>query len=370
VVAAAAISGRRIAISCRSTLDAVINARAFSRRAEKTRIGTDRRIVPRPAIPQNHPPALLCLGTLVVVLTGAVTGCVRPNPRYRERARPTDATGITFPDARGPADAPIGRDRPVGDSGAPDQAGGDAPDAGLVPEPPDAVAPDGVVGAGTAALLAAWGMDDGPGSKVASASSGHDLDGALVEMDPDRAWVPGRKGGTALEFAPTPALPHPGVRVALTPALQGLQRFTVAAWVYLTGLTMPVQMSVFSQQMNDTLYETFSLGFVDSKLLFLLPGAGLGAQTMYSVRATDVTPVGRWVHVAATFDGQKGRLYRNGLLIDSLDYARSLPVSDKPIYIGTNVNPGNEQPFVGYIDDVLIYDGPLSGAAIDELARP
>jgi hypothetical protein len=74
--------------------------------------------------------------------------------------------------------------------------------------------------------------------------------------------------------------------------------------------------------------------------------------------------------VAGSFDGLQARLYRDGLLVKRIDYPHPLPVSAKPIYIGTNVNPNNEQPFVGYIDDAFLYGEALSEAAIADLARP
>jgi hypothetical protein len=217
-------------------------------------------------------------------------------------------------------------------------------------------------------LLGFWRMDDGAGAVTAGDSSGNGFGGTLVNMDPARSWVPGHKGGTALELAPSAAVPHPSVRLPLAAALRGLQRFTVGAWIYRSGSTLPTQMSVISQQVDDTVAETFNLCFVNNQLTLYLPGGP--TLTPNLARADDVTAVAVWTHVAASFDGLQARLYRDGLLIKSIDYAHSLPVSDKPIYIGTNVNSTSEQPFVGYIDDAFLYDEALSDAAIAALARP
>jgi hypothetical protein len=280
-------------------------------------------------------------GLLVAVLM--TLGCAVPNPAYHRSVGTKDAG----PDRPGAPDA--GPDRPAA---APDTA----PLADLVP-------------VGT--LLGAWAMErTGDGTTVAD-TSGNGLTGTLVDMDPVRSWVPGRKGGTALEFAPTTAVPHPSVRLPIVPALEGLQRFTVAAWVYRTATSAPTQMSVISQQMNDTLYEVFNLSFNSDNLTFYLPGmpAGSGGQP-YTVRAEEATPLGVWTHVAASYDGTKARLYRDGSLVKTLAYAGPLPLSSKPIFIGTNVNTGNEQPFVGYIDDVFLYNVALDDQAVAQLARP
>jgi hypothetical protein len=269
------------------------------------------------------------------LVAGVVTlACSAPNPRYR-RGGPSDA-------------------RPDGDGEA--AASHDLTGSGVVAD------------ASPGVLLGSWRMDDGAGAVTADDSSGNGFGGTLVNMDPARSWVPGRKGGTALEFAPSAAVPRPSVRLPLAAALRGLQRFTIGAWIYRSGSSLPFQMSVISQQVDDTIAETFSLCFVNNQLTLYLPGGP--TLTPNLARADDATEVAVWTHVAASFDGLLARLYRDGVLVRSIDYPHSLPVSAKPIYIGTNVNPTNEQPFVGYIDDAFLYDEALSDAAIAALARP
>jgi hypothetical protein len=83
-------------------------------------------------------------------------------------------------------------------------------------------------------------------------------------------------------------------------------------------------------------------------------------------------PVNTWFHAAATFDGQRIRLYQDGVLEASLAWAQPLPDSDQPLYIGTNKNDsGNNDshhPWEGDLDEVLLYDVALPDAAIAALA--
>jgi hypothetical protein len=298
------------------------------------------------------------------VLLALATGCVAPNPAYDPRVQ-TQHDASPAPDlAPGP------------DASLPDTAH-DAVDAvGVVDGRPPDLAPIDVGtdvgridGATAPAPLGAWHLDDGAGSPTVADSSGKGAVGTLVDLDPARAWVAGRKDGTALEFNPTTASPHPAVRVPLTVELEGLQRFTVAAWIFRTGLSKPMQAGVISQQLGDTNEEVFGISVVNDLLTAFAPSVAGGVS--HAAKDSTSLPFGSWIHVAATFDGREIRLYRNGGLVGSTAYAYALPVSAKPITIGTNVNPGGlEQPFVGYLDDVYIFGAALSDAAIADLASP
>jgi hypothetical protein len=221
--------------------------------------------------------------------------------------------------------------------------------------------------AGLAKLLGAWRFDEGPPSATAADSSGNGAVAKLVNMNATTAWVPGRKGGKALEFNPTSAVPEPSVQVALVPALQGLKRFTVAAWIYRTETSKPMQQGIFSQQYGEASSEVFNLCLVNNEAVLYMNGPGAGIKK--DVRG-GALPVGAWIHLAASFDGAAIRLYRNGAPVGVTEYPYALPASSKPLVIGSNINNSSQQPFVGYIDDVLIYDAALSDAAIAELARP
>jgi hypothetical protein len=224
-----------------------------------------------------------------------------------------------------------------------------AQDAG--PAPPGADLTTGLVGY--------WKLDDGTGRLTATDGSGNGNNGALEGM---MLWVPGHRGA-AIEI-PGDAR-GAGVRVPLTPSLSALSRFTIAAWVYRSALTGDRYASVFSRALNSGVAEVYNLTFLGDRLHVFVPPQ---PSQPYQVRSDRAAPVNEWLHVAATFDGIMVRLYQDGLEVGSLRYEGGLAPSPDPLYIGTNKNPGNEEPFAGRIDDVLLYSLALPPSTIAALA--
>jgi hypothetical protein len=248
---------------------------------------------------------------------------------------------------------------PPADRGAGGSHGG-KPDAPPLDSRPPDVAPviDPALKTG---LIGYWKFDETSGTTAADSSrSGHA--GTLEDIDPAKGWVAGHRGG-ALKVTANPL--SSGVRVARTPAIDGIRKFTIAAWVFLNGGNTAYQ-TVLSRQVDNSDAEVFSVVFVNQILTLYLPRvAGLD----YFARASVATPLSRWVHVAATFDGTTGRLYSDGVQVASTTYAGPLVAATTPLYLGTNKNVTSmNQPLQGLMDDLLLYDTALSPALIAELA--
>jgi hypothetical protein len=229
--------------------------------------------------------------------------------------------------------------------------GASPPDAGEVPpRGPDL----------TTALVGYWKLDDGVGRIVAADQSGNANDGALEGM---MLWVAGHRG-SAIEIPS--ASRTAGVRVPLAPTIAAIRRFTVAAWVNRTSLADERYASVLSRGLNGGVSEVYNLTFLADRLnVFVPPHLG----QPYQVRSDRPTPgLGQWFHVAATFDGVTVRLYQDGVEVGALAYNAELAASPDALYIGTNKNPGNDEPFPGRIDDVLLYAVALPPASIAALA--
>jgi hypothetical protein len=318
-------------------------------------------VCPRPSPLTRGQPPLWAAG--LVALVGATLACTGPNPKYDPAI---DADPVPFD-----ASAGTGGATPVNDGSSVDAGSMSSDvvrDVGTETATPrqDGASRDAF--AEGPKLVGAWHFEDGPGSPIAADSSGSGATGTLTGMDAATAWVPGRKGGNALAFNPTTAAPRPSVRVALVPALKDLRRFTVAAWIYRTGDTKPMQTSIFSQQRVEDSDEIINLCLVNNDAVIYL--ARQGSNVAHEARINESLPFGVWIHLAASFDGATVRLYRGGVLAASSPYPYTLPSSTNPFVIGSNVNAGSEQPFVGYLDDVLVYEGALSDAAVAELAAP
>jgi len=78
------------------------------------------------------------------------------------------------------------------------------------------------------------------------------------------------------------------------------------------------------------------------------------------------TPSGQWTHLAATYDGQKVKIYRNGSAIDSTDAMGDIEWSAAPsdFKFGSFTKDGSTGYFDGQIDDVRIWNIVRTGVQI------
>lgn len=76
-----------------------------------------------------------------------------------------------------------------------------------------------------------------------------------------------------------------------------------------------------------------------------------------------------FTHVAVTIDGETRTLYLDGSLEKSDDYAARLDDEDAPVVLGAanNAGGGVTNEFVGYLDEVRVYDRALSASEITDL---
>ena len=272
--------------------------------------------------------ALLVMAAVEIVSAAA---CTEPNPAYG-RGRRLDAAGDAFVPAA---------DRFV-----------DATPGGVERTPWDL----------TTGLIGYWRLDDGAGGYMASDASGMGHHGTLEGMDPRLAWVQSPRA-MALEV---PDVQEAGVRVALSPAINDIQRFTIAAWTYRSANLARYQ-CVLSRQVDALVTEVFNLAFYNDEVALLFTKS-TSSTYEYAARAPGKGALNRWLHVAATFDGTNARLYVDGNEEATLSYPRPLTRSTAPLYLGTNKNPARHEPMSGRIDEVLLYSVPLPAGAIAALA--
>lgn len=92
----------------------------------------------------------------------------------------------------------------------------------------------------------------------------------------------------------------------------------------------------------------------------------LDADSSVQLRRVDY-PVGRWMHLAGTYDGARVRFYVDGEMVGSRPMSGDLRDNGSPIIIGTRTHQFHDS-FQGRIDEIRIYDYPLRGAEIAALA--
>jgi len=99
-----------------------------------------------------------------------------------------------------------------------------------------------------------------------------------------------------------------------------------------------------------------TLAFVGDRIGLWQNGVGLIAQDIGTSLDTS------WHHLAATWDGTTGRVYRDGVLVSGSSTSRVLGIQTGPLLIGANQDPGEE--FSGDLDEVAIYRKALTPAQL------
>ncbi|HUU18755.1 MAG TPA: LamG domain-containing protein [Sedimentisphaerales bacterium] len=202
-------------------------------------------------------------------------------------------------------------------------------------------------------LLGWWKFDEGQGS-VAFDWSGHSNHGTLVGGP---QWVAGNIDG-ALEFDGTDDY----VDLNDPLELQIMGNITLAAWIKSDDVggerNIIAKGYVFDPhgeirlQLNGSNY---NFGSLDS-----------GGQHEVSDDSADAD-IGKWVHLAGTYDGSLWNLYRNGQLVNSAEDS----VGAVPVAVGWSIGSRGgdmiDQLFDGLIDDVRIYNRALTQAEIAEI---
>jgi hypothetical protein len=77
-------------------------------------------------------------------------------------------------------------------------------------------------------------------------------------------------------------------------------------------------------------------------------------------------PSGQWTHLAATYDGSKLRLYKNGSIAEEKDVTGQIiwPDNSGDLYIGSFNKGATDYYFSGNIDDVRLWNTVRSGSQI------
>jgi RNA polymerase sigma-70 factor, ECF subfamily len=213
-------------------------------------------------------------------------------------------------------------------------------------------------------LIGYWRFDEATGSPVARDLSGHGTDCLLRGLDPDHAWVGGRLAG-AVNLPGRGWLECPRPRFGTRPEL------TVAAWVKRTGVQRGLRV-LATRQLGSGPRDHFFFGF-DGERLSLASHIWNGTLRR-PLPGIATWPVHRWVHVAAVHRDGRVELWVDGARVaERKSYPGRAVAASSPLLIGAGVNgtdpTDTSQHLLAAVDELLVYDRPLSAAEIGALAE-
>lgn len=200
-------------------------------------------------------------------------------------------------------------------------------------------------------LVAAYGFNEAQGSATIDVS-GNALNGTVSNA----TRVAGRFGG-ALQFN---GQSNSRVVVSNTPLLQMTNRFTMSAWVYPQTGSANEPTVIAKQNGSGLPYVMYSRGTggIGPNAYVLVGGAYRDAGTPAAL------PLNTWSHLATTYDGAALRVFVNGVEVASAAISGNVAGGNGSLLIGNNTMFPNEA-FVGRIDEVRVYNRPLTAAEIE-----
>jgi hypothetical protein len=192
-------------------------------------------------------------------------------------------------------------------------------------------------GGDAAGLLAWWTFDEDADSPVALDYSGHGLGGLLR----DAARIDSPRGKALVCRGGSVEIPRGAFK---TPS----REMTIECWI---KADVPDQTDKwFVNSIYGNGEGGFRLGLSQGKLCFAIPKTAWS----HHMVADAPLPLGKWVHVAATYDGRTMRLYMDAALVGSLERGGRINSTDTHLCLG-NYDVGHRAYFDGLLDDVRIW---------------
>jgi hypothetical protein len=167
------------------------------------------------------------------------------------------------------------------------------------------------------------------------------------------------------------ALTFDGVDDCITVTDDGqlqLPNITLAIWARqtATGQLSHVAKRVIGGSVNSWQIETEAQGTPALSVSFTTyDNSGLN---QYAKSAANVIVLGQWQHLAATYDGTTKRLYVDGIEVATMTQTVPLPYDNQAMKIGCDDNAPEAEFYAGTLDDLQIYNRPLSASEIAALA--
>lgn len=215
-------------------------------------------------------------------------------------------------------------------------------------------------------LIGHWEFEEGSGETV-SDSSGNGNDGTIINPDQGlgengSVWVTDADMGSVVSFAGGAGGAHISLGV-LVPAMTLEQDFTWAFYAMQTQVVDPNHIIVGNR------YNTEGVDFAPRQFIKFTPTKfewhmnGNGNDNLeYEDIPNDV-----WLHHAVVKNGATLTYYRNGAQHSQREITQGL-AEPQPLFLGGDSTGNAGEMWIGYMDDVRIYDGALGAGDIYALA--
>ncbi len=208
-------------------------------------------------------------------------------------------------------------------------------------------------------LIAYWKVDESSDMTARDFVGSHD--GTLINGP---VWRPaGGKIGGGLEFDGVDDYVDIG-----TMDIVGGTSLTLALWFKADDFSASYARFIAKVTENQDHYWSLSTSDDGTALRFNLKANGT---TTVLKTSTGLIQAGIWYHVAATYDGNRMRIYKNGVEVANTSKAGIVDINPNVLAVIGNQPPAaGSWPFDGLIDDVRIYDRALSVTEIAALTNP
>jgi hypothetical protein len=196
-----------------------------------------------------------------------------------------------------------------------------------------------------------WRFKEGTGVSVADDSR----NGNTGTLFSGYAWSSGKLGYGLLVNSTNKYL-----TVTNSPSIDLTGNMTVSAWV------KPNSLNTFATVLMKAYYSSWNDGYGLANL-----NGGTNEISFYvgqwSGGATGYIPLNQWSHLAGTFDNVTVKLFVNGQLNASRAYSQPITSYGGNLQIGAGAGNPRSYPWDGLIDEVAIWNRPLSVREIQQV---
>jgi hypothetical protein len=214
-------------------------------------------------------------------------------------------------------------------------------------------------------LLGYWSFNDGAG-EVVKDSSGGNHDGKILNNMRGVKWVDGKKG-KALHFKGTRSGKDSGCVFVPKFKVDVTKGVTIEVWIKLDKGVDPEELFEIVGNMGGNYGPGFRL-YYNWKELTFMSGPCKGPKEIWKVVTSKYSPIGKWLHLAATYDGEVYKLYVNGE--EAATSKGKLPITNGNNFLSIgSFLKGVSYGFNGIIDEMKIYNYPLSSEDILKEAK-